>query len=73
MAPNRNPAARLYAPVEHQHRPQETPPVEQGKAVVLSGHFFAACADGCRNVVALPGIIVVVTQRRLTGTGGVTE
>ena len=37
---SRNPAARLYAPVEDQHRPQETPPVEQGKAVVLS-HIFS--------------------------------
>ena len=40
MVPNRNPAARLYAPVEHQHRPQVTPPVEQGKLVVLS-HIFS--------------------------------
>ena len=40
MVPNRNPAARLYAPVEHQHRPQVTPPVEQGKVVVLS-HIFS--------------------------------
>ena len=40
MAPNRNPAARLYAPVVDRHRPQVTPPVEQGKAVVLS-HIFS--------------------------------
>ena len=40
MAPNRNPAARLYAPAQHQHRPQVTPPVEQGQAVVLS-HIFS--------------------------------
>ena len=39
MVPNRNPAACLYAPIVDQPRPQVTPPVEQGKPVVLSDLF----------------------------------
>ena len=39
MAPNRNPAARLYAPVEVRPRPQWTTLAEQGNAVVLSALF----------------------------------
>ncbi len=57
MAPNRNPAARLYAHVEVQHRPQETPPVEQGQAVVLSNIFSppgqAGIGTWCRCLVYL--------------------
>ena len=39
VAPNRNPAARLYAPVEVRPRPQWTARAEQGKPVVLSPLF----------------------------------
>ena len=35
VVPNRDPAARLYAPVEVRPRPQWTTSVEQGKPVVL--------------------------------------
>ena len=40
VVPNRVSAARLYAPVEHQPRPQWTTPAEQGNPVVLS-HIFS--------------------------------
>ena len=39
VAPNRDPAARLYAPAQHQPRPQWTTWEEQGQAVVLSSLF----------------------------------
>ena len=70
MAPNRNPAARLYAPVEDQHRPQETPPVEQGQAVVLSHVFSPPAQVGvgtwCRRLVFPPSRGATAPARQTT-------
>ena len=65
MAPNRNPAARLYAHVEVQHRPQETPPVEQGQAVVLSNIF-------CRLGRRVSGRGAVAWYTSIVGCGSVS-
>ena len=54
VVPNRVSAARLYAPVEHQPRPQWTTPAEQGNPVVLS-HIFSP-----------PGPVGVGTRHRLS-------
>ena len=60
VAPNRDPAARLYAPVEVRPRPRWTTWVEQGQAGGPIPHFFAACAGGGRGVAPLTDIPSIV-------------